>query len=156
MRKEQKVVYRCNRIITRKKKRKTLWAHITTWRNLRNITSVKKKANTKGHVVCDSIIWNLQNWQISVQFSCSVMSNSLKPRGLQHARLPCPSPTSRACSNSCPSSQWCHLTISSSLVPFPSCLQSFPASRSFPMSQFSSSGQSIGASASASALPMNS
>ena len=66
---------------------------------------------------------------ISVQFSCSVMSDSLWPRGLQHARPPCPSPTPRACSNSCPSSQWCHPAISSSVVPFSSCLQSFPASQ---------------------------
>ena len=67
----------------------------------------------------------------SVQFSCLVMSNSLWPQELQHARLPCPSPTPRACSNACPSGQWCHLTISSSAVPFSSCLQSFPASGSF-------------------------
>ena len=88
----------------------------------------------------------------SVQFSCSVVSDSWRPRGLQHARLPCPSPTPRACSNSCPSSRWCHPTISSSVVPF-SCLQSFPASGSFPMSQFfASCGQSIGVSASV--LPM--
>ena len=87
--------------------------------------------------------------------SCSVMSNSLQPHGLPHARLPCPSPTPRACSNSCPSSQWCHPTISSSIVPFSSCLQSLPASTSFPMSQFASGGQSIVASASASVLPMN-
>ena len=92
----------------------------------------------------------------SVQFSCSVMSNSLRPLGLQHARPPFPSPTPRAYSNSCPSSQWCHPTISSSVVPFSSCLQSFPASGSFPMSQFfESGGQSIGVSASALALPMN-
>ena len=92
----------------------------------------------------------------SVQFSRSVMSNSLRPRGLQHTKLPCPSPTPRACSNSCPSSQWCHPTISSSFVPLPSCLQSFPASGSFPMSQFfASGGQTIGASTSASVLPMN-
>ena len=71
-------------------------------------------------------------------------------------RLPCPSPTPRACSNSCPSSQWCHPTISSSVIPFSSCLQSFPASGSFPMSRlFASGGQSIGVSASASVLPMN-
>ena len=90
------------------------------------------------------------------QFSHSVMSNSLGPHGLQHARLPCPSPTPRACSNSCPSSQWCHPTISSSVVPFSSCLQSFPASGSFPMSQFfASGGQSTGVSASASVLPVN-
>ena len=90
------------------------------------------------------------------QFSPSVMSNSLQLHGLQHARLPCPSPTPGAYSNSCPSSQWCHPTISSSVVPFSSCLQFFPASGSFPMSQFfASGGQSIGVSASASVLPMN-
>ena len=76
--------------------------------------------------------------------------------GLQHARPPCPSPTPGVYSNSYPSTQWCHLTISSSVIPFSSRLQSFPASRSFQMSQFlASSGQSIGVSASASALPMN-
>ena len=92
----------------------------------------------------------------SVQFSCSVVSNSLQPHGLQHARLPCPSPTPGACWNSCPLSQWCHPTISSSVVPFSSCLQFFPVSGSFPMSQFfTSGGQSIRASASASVLPMN-
>ena len=91
----------------------------------------------------------------SVQFSCSVMSNSLWPHTLQHARLPCPPPTPRTYSNSCPSSQWCHPAISSSVVPF-SCLQSFPASGSFQMSQFFTSGdQSIGVSASTSVLPMN-
>ena len=92
----------------------------------------------------------------SIPFSCSVMSDSLWLHGLQHARLPCPSPTSSACSNSCPLSQWCHPTILSSVVPFSSCLQSFPASQSFPVSQFFASGcQSIGASASASVLPVN-
>ena len=92
----------------------------------------------------------------SVQFNRSVISDSLKPHGLQHARLPCPSPTPGACLNSCPSNQWCHPTISSSVVPFSSHLQSFPASGSFPVSQFfMSGGQSIGASASASVLPMN-
>ena len=92
-----------------------------------------------------------------IQFSHSVMSNSLRPHGLQHARPPCPSPTPGVYPNSCPLS-WCHPTISSSVVPFSSCLQSFPALGSFPMSQsFASGGQSIGASASASAsvLPMN-
>ena len=84
------------------------------------------------------------------QFSGSVMSDSLLPYGLQHTGLPCPSPTPGACSNSC---QWCHPTISSSIIPF-SCLQSFPASGSFPMRRFfASGGQSIGASASV--LPMN-
>ena len=92
----------------------------------------------------------------SVQFSCSVMFDSLWPQGLQHTRLPCPSPTPRACSNSCPSSQWCHPTISSSIIPFSSCLQTFPASGSFLMSRFfASGGQSTGASASASVFPMN-
>ena len=87
----------------------------------------------------------------SVQFSGSVMSDSLRPHELQQARLPCPSPTPGAYSNSCPLSQWCHLTISSSVVPFPSCFQYFPASGSFQMSQFfASGGQSIGVSASAS------
>ena len=84
------------------------------------------------------------------------MSDSLWPHGMQHARLPCPLPTPRACSNSCPSSQWCHITISSSVVPFSSCLQSFPASGSFQMSQLSASdGQNIGVSASTLVLPMN-
>ena len=92
----------------------------------------------------------------SVQFSCSVVSNSLQPRGLQHTRLPCPSLTPGAYSNSYPSSWWSHPTILSSVVPFSSSLQYFPASGSFPMSQFfASGGQSTGASASASALPMN-
>ena len=85
----------------------------------------------------------------SVQFIHSVVSDSLWPHGLQHARLPCSSPTPGACSNSCPLNQWCHPTISSSVIPFSSCPQSFPASGSFPMSQFfASGGQNIGASAS--------
>ena len=91
-----------------------------------------------------------------VQFSHSLMFISLQPHGLQQARLPGLSPTLGACSNSCALSQWCHPTISSSVVPFSSCLHSFPASGSFPVSQlFASSGQSIGASGSALALPMN-
>ena len=90
------------------------------------------------------------------QFSHSVVSNALRPHGLQHARPPCPSPTPRVYSNSCPLSQWCHPTISSSVVPFSSCLQSFPASGSLQMSQlFESGGQSIRVSASTSVLPMN-
>ena len=105
---------------------------------------------------CWSLNWSL-NWYIyqfsSVQFSCSVVSDSLWPHGLQHARLPCPSPTPGAYSNLYSSSQWCHPTISSSVS---SCLQSFPASGSFPLSQlFVSGGQSIGVSASASVFPMN-
>ena len=98
----------------------------------------------------------LEHLSSSVQFSCSVMSDSWRPHGLQHTRPPCPSPTPGACSNSCPSRQWCHPTIASSDIPFSSCLQSFPPSRSFPMSQFfASGGQSIGVSASTSVLPMN-
>ena len=90
-------------------------------------------------------------------FSCSVTSNSLWPTlHLQHTRLPCPSPFPRVCSNSSPLSWWCHPNVSSSVVPCSSCLQSFPASRSFPVSWlFTSGGQRIGASASASVLPMN-
>ena len=92
----------------------------------------------------------------SVQFSRSVVSDSLWPHELQHARATCPSPTPRVYTNSCPSSQWCHPAISSSVVPFSSCPQSLPASESFPMSQlFAWGGQSIGVSASASVLPMN-
>ena len=103
-----------------------------------------------------SIVTSIFFFHFWVQFSYSVVSNSLQPHGLQHARFPCPSLTPRACSTSCPSSLWCHPIISSSVVPFSSCLQSFPASGSFPMSQFfASGGQSIGASASASVLPMN-
>ena len=92
----------------------------------------------------------------SVQFSCSVVSDSLRPYELQHARPPCLSPTPRVFSNSCPSSRWCHSAISSSVVPFSSCPQSLPASGSFPVSQlFASGGESIQVSASASVLPMN-
>ena len=91
----------------------------------------------------------------SVQFSSvAQLCLTLQPHGLQHTRLPCPSPSPKACSNSCPLSWWCHRTIS--VIPFPSCLQSFPSSGSFPVNQFFTSGdQSIGASASASVLPMN-
>ena len=89
-------------------------------------------------------------------FSHSVVSDSLRPHGLQHARLPCPSLSPRACSNSCSLSRWCHPTISSSVTLVSSCLQSFLASGSFPMSWlFASDGQSIGASASVSVLPVN-
>ena len=90
------------------------------------------------------------------QFSCSVVSNSLRPYGLKDARLPCSSHTPGTCGNSCPSSRWCHPTISSSVIPFSSCFQSFPAWGSFLVSQlFTSGSQSIGVSASASVLPMN-
>ena len=91
-----------------------------------------------------------------IQFSHSVVSNSVRPHGLQHARLLYLSPTAGACSNSCPLSWWSHPTISSSVVPFSSCLQSFPESGSSPMNQlFISGGQILGVSASASVLPMN-
>ena len=91
-----------------------------------------------------------------LQFSRSVVSDSLWPHGLQHARPPCPSPTPGVHSNSCPPSRWCHPAISSSVVPFFSCPQSFPASGSFQMSHlFTPGGQSIGVSASTSVLPMN-
>ena len=102
--------------------------------------------------------YNTKTTQVfsSVQFSCSVMSDSLWPHESQHARPPCTSPTSGVHSDSRPSSQWCHPAISSSAVPFSSCPQSLPASGSFPMSQlFAWGGQSIGVSASTSVLPMN-
>ena len=90
-----------------------------------------------------------------IQFSCSVMSDSLRPHESQRARPPCPSPAPGVYTNSCPLSQWCHLIISSSIIPFSSCLQFFPISGSFQMSQlFTSGGQSIGVSASSVNLPM--
>ena len=92
----------------------------------------------------------------SVQFSCSVMSDSLRPHESQHIRPPCPLPTPGVYSNSCLSSQWCHPAISSSVVPFSSCPQPLPASGSFPMGQlFAWGGQSTGVSASTSVLPVN-
>ena len=98
----------------------------------------------------------LQAYQREKQFSCSVVSDSLQPHGSQHARPPCPSPTPGVHPNSCPLSRWCHPTISSSVVPFSSCPQSFPASGCFQMSQFFASGdQRIGVSASTLVLPMN-
>ena len=124
-----------------------------------------KKLFSKGDMLHDSIYTIFSKWQMkvmeknilhSVQFSHSVVSDSLRPHGLQQARPPCPSPTPGAYSNSCPLSRWCHPTISWCVVPFSSHLQSFPASRSFQMSQFfTSGGQSVGASASASVLPMD-
>ena len=100
--------------------------------------------------------WNRLSFPSRVQFSCSAMSNSLPPHELQHTRPPWPSPTPRVYPHSCPLTQWYHPTISSSVVPFSSCPQSFPASGSFQMSQLLiSGGQSIGVSASTSVLPMN-
>ena len=106
-----------------------------------------------------SFIMPIFAWNVafsSVQFSRSVVSDSLRPHEPQHARPSCPSPTPRVYTDSCPLSQWCHPAISSSIIPFSSCPQSFPASGSFQMSQlFASGGQSIGVSASASVLPVN-
>ena len=108
---------------------------------------------------CNLPVLNFETamWLVrSVQFSCSVLSDSLRPHESQHTRAPCPSQTPRVYSNSCPSSQWCHPAISSSVIPFSSCPQSLPASESFPLSQlFAWGGQSIGVSASTSVLPMN-
>ena len=113
-----------------------------------------------GHWACHPA--TLSSWRVcscyfsSVQFSCSVMPGSLWPHELQHARPFCPSPTPGVTSNSCPLSRWCHPVFSSSVIPFSSCPQSLPASGSFPMSQlFEWGGQSIGVSASASVIPMN-
>ena len=115
--------------------------------------SILPEANSGWRVRHSVLQGNWWNRSFS-QFSHSVMFDSLRPDGLQHTRLPCPTPG--AWSNSCPSCRWCHLIISSSVIPFSSSLQSFPASGSFPMSQFfTSGGQSIGASASASVLPVN-
>ena len=113
---------------------------------------MREVENTKWHM--DQTL--MRSYRLSVQFSRSVVSESLQPHGLQHNRLPCPSPTPGVYSDSYPLSWWCHPTISTSLVPFSSCLKSFPASGSFQMSQyFASGGQSIGVSASASVLPVN-
>ena len=100
-------------------------------------------------------IWGIDAFS-SVQFSCSVMSNSLRPHESQHVRPPCPSPTPGVYPNSCPLCQWCHPTNSSSVIPFSSCPQSFPALGSFQISQlFTSGGQTIGVSASTSILSVN-
>ena len=122
----------------------------------------KKKNKGYGKVLGIVIIMTRQLFKVfinrisSVQFSSSVVSDSLRPHGLQYARPPGPSPTPGVYSNSCPLSQWCHPTISSSVIPFSSCPQSLPASGFFPVSQFFvSGGQSIGVSASTSVLPMN-
>ena len=97
-------------------------------------------------------------WYLACGGGCSIAKScqNLRPHGLQYVKLPCPSPSPWVCSDSCPLSRWCHPTISSSVIPFPSCLQSFPALGSFPVSQFlASGGHSIGVSVSASVLPAN-
>ena len=116
----------------------------------------KKEVEIEANEFPQDYLLGLMWLQSSVQFSRTVVSDSLRPHGLQHARPPCLSLTPGAYSNSCPFSQWCHPTNLSSVVPFSSCLQSFPASGSFPMNQFfTSGGQTTGVSASASVLPMN-
>ena len=135
--------------------------------------SVHQKFNKWAHSSHVNVSWSIwwaqkasRAWNVcgrasrysfaSVQFSHSVVSDSLQPHELQHARPRCPSPTPRVYPNPCPSSWWCHLTVSSSVVPISSCPQSFPASGSFPMSQlFTWGGQSTGVSALASVLPVN-
>ena len=120
-----------------------IWVVVTEV--LRDYTNLHNNVNVLKH----SCVW-------IVQFSCSVVSDSLQLHELQHTRPPCPSPTPRVYTNSCLLSQWCHPTISFSVIHFSSCPQSFPASGSFQMSQhFASGGQSIGVSASTSVLPMN-
>ena len=116
------------------------------------LTSKQKEITGLHNLLCTVNLLQLS----SIQFSHQVMANSLRPHGLQHARPPCPSPTHGVYSHSCPLSWWCHPTISFSVIPFSSHLQSFPASGSYAMSQFfTSGGQNIRASASASILPMN-
>ena len=134
------------------------WARVALriW-NFSRVSVLKSVENNSGKDV--ELGWLMQ-WSHCLhqfsQFSRSVVSDSSRPHGPQHTRHPCPSPTLGVYSNSCPLSRWCHPTISPSVVPFSSCLQSFPASGPFLMSQFfASGGQSIGVSASASALPMN-
>ena len=130
-------------VIAKTKPKSIIWKYYFSERWSQEINQQVRKCNREGGTK-------------PIQFSCLIMSSSLRPHGLQHARLPCPSPTPRVYWNTCPSSRWCHPTISSSVVPFSSLLQSFPASGSFQMSQFfTSGGQSIGVSASASVLPMN-
>ena len=112
---------------------------ISCW-NVFSLTVFLSHIQTHPSILCNMML-DLEFWihfffVSSDQLSHSVMSDSLQPHGLQHARLPCPSPTPGACSNSCPLCQWCNPTFLSSVVPFSSCLQSFPASGSFPMSQF--------------------
>ena len=141
------------------KKWEYMWKHTHT--HTHTCTHIYKLKRIRSRVRKDIILGTCtqgctRNFTRKLQFSCSVMSNYLWPHGMRHARLPCPSPTPRACSNSCPSRWWCHPTISSSVGPFSSCPQSFTASRSFPMSQlFASGGQTTGVSASASFLPVN-
>ena len=145
-----KEFFLCLQCITRRRCRFSPWVGKMPWRSM----------GTHLGIFAWKILWTEEPCGLqsisSVQFSRSVVSNPLRPHESQHARPPCPSPTPRVYSNSCPSSWWCHSAISSSVVPFSSCPQSLPASGSFPISQlFVWSGQSIGVSGSASVLPMN-
>ena len=147
-----RISYSCSSLLGRK-----AMTHLDSVLRSRDIT-----LPTKGHIVkamvFPVVMYGCESWTIkkAESESRSVVSNSLQPHGPQHSRLPHLSPTPRACSNSCPLNHWCHPTILPSVVPSSSCLQSFPASGSVRMSQlFASGGQSIGASASASVLPVN-
>ena len=142
----------------------TIWSTNPTARQIpwRNIAALFIIAKTWKQPRCPLIdewvnkLWYIYTMEYSVQFSCSVVSDSLRPHESQHSRPPCPSPTPGVHSDSRPSSQWCHPAISSSVVPFSSCPQSLPASESFPMSQlFAWGGQSTGVWALASFLPKN-
>ena len=129
----------------------SIWSHLSDHSPFLFITAL---VYSTWVYVCCLLPWTDKNTFLLLLFSHLVTSDNLWPHGLQHARLPCPLPSPGACSNSCPLSLWCHPTISSSVIPFSSCPQSFPASGSFLMSWlFVSGGQSIGASASV--LPMN-
>ena len=117
------------------------WAHTHTY-NHSNIIHKSQKVKTNVHRLMINRMWHMHKTECSVQFSSVTQSNSSQPHGPYHHRPPCPSPTPRVYSNSCPLSRWCHPTILSSVVPFSSCPQSFPASGSFQMSQlFASGGQ---------------
>ena len=132
--------------------------NIYTLSGVRWLAGGKPLCSRGSPVWCSVMTWRdgMREQRRVTQSSHSAVFNSLRPHGPQHDRLPCPSPTPRACSNFCPSSQWCHPTISYSVIPFSSHLQSFPASGAFQVSQlFESGGQSIVVSASASVLPMN-
>ena len=131
--------------------------HVCVSKHICAYTYIHTCAHSHLHNINECIIYMENYWiNASVQLSCSVVSDCLWPSGLQHSRPPCPSPNPGVYSNSCPLSWWCHSTISSSVIPFSSWLQFFQASESFQMSQFfTSGGQSIGVSASASVLPMN-
>ena len=132
-------------------------AHCCWFRFISPFPLITGQCDERGHpCIVPNPRGNILFFTVDVQFSQSVVSNSLRPHELQHARPPCPSPTPRVYPNSCPLSQWCHPIISSSVIPFSSCPQSFPTSGSFQMSQlFASGGQNTGVSASTSVLPIN-